>query len=215
MWYVKKFFFFVYCNIDSCFALKKGSCWTFSTMSSIEAAYAKKTGVSIDLSEQQLVDCGKAADGPGNDDGCEGGWMPSAFNYLAKAGVVAEEFVYPYAGVFGKCAIGTKPISSKLRVESCVKIENDETAIKNAVMEYGSLAVAVDADKWYMYGEGIFEADEVGDINHAVNLIGWGPDYWLIRNSWGPTWGEKGCIRVAKTRLGSYETEFTFAVKLA
>lgn len=182
-------------------------------MSAIEAGWAIKYGSKVDLSEQQLVDCGKLDSSTGKvEDGCEGGWMPSAFNFLAKNGGAVEEYLYSYTGVFGRCASG-KP--AKVRVEKCIRITDDEDSIKNAIMEYGSLAIAVDADEWYTYGKGIFHAQNPGDINHAVNLIGWGPDYWTIRNSWGSDWGEEGCIRVAKTPDGTYHSEFTFAVKLA
>lgn len=151
-------------------------------------------------------------------DGCQGGWMPTAFNWLAKNGGTVEESLYPYTAVFGSCVMGK---TKKVAVSGYVTIANDTTSIKNAIMTYGSLAIAVDASQWSYYGKGVFTATKVGGINHAVNLVGWGYDsylkqnYWLIRNSWGTGWGEKGYIRVATTTLGTYYPEYTFAVKLA
>lgn len=150
-------------------------------------------------------------------DGCQGGWMPSAFSWLAKNGGAVEEYLYPYGAVFGSCQTG-KP--TKVSVASYVRIAEDETSIKNAIKQYGSLAIAVDAGQWSYYGKGIFTASSVGSISHAVNLVGWGYDdslgqaYWLIRNSWGPNWGEGGYIRVATTSLGSYFPQYTYAVTI-
>jgi cathepsin L len=189
-----------------------GSCWTFSTMSAIEAGYAKRYGTPVDLAEQQLVDCGKR-DWYTNaiEDGCEGGWMPSAFEYLINNGGAVKEYLYPYAGIFQTC----QNKKGEVGVSDWVQIDQDDNSIKNAILTYGSLAIAVDADEWFSYGSGVFHAKQVGDINHAVNLIGWGADYWLVRNSWGSDWGEKGTIRLAKTTDGTYAKQYTFAVKLA
>lgn len=169
----------------------------------------------MSLSEQQLVDC-TYNDGS---DGCNGGWMPDCFDYLAQNGGSVETYLYPYAGVAGTC-VTNRP--AKVKVQSYVKIKTDETSIKNAIMQYGSLAICVDADQWSYYGSGIFKASRVAAVtNHAVNLVGWGFDtakkqpYWLIRNSWGSTWGENGYIRVATTKSGTYNPKETFAVNLA
>lgn len=145
--------------------------------------------------------------------------MPDCFDFLSQNGGSVETYLYPYAGVSGTCAAG-KP--AKVKVTGYTKIAVDETSIKNAVMKYGSLAICVDADQWSYYGSGIFKASSVASVtNHAVNLVGWGYDstlkqnYWLIRNSWGSTWGEKGYIRVATTAAGTYNKDETFAVQLA
>lgn len=185
-------------------------------MSSLEAGYAMRYGTPVDLSEQQLVDC--ALEWYGQiDDGCEGGWMPTAFDWLAENGGAVEEYLYPYYAVFGTCK---RSNPAKVKVSGWVQINATPDDIKAAIMKYGSLAIAVDANDWGYYGKGVFKADYVGNVNHAVNLVGWGTDptygdYWLVRNSWGPNWGENGYIRLSTSPEGTYDTSCTFAVQLA
>lgn len=187
-------------------------------MNAIEAAYAMRYGSLVDLAEQQLVDCGKRDNSNNPMDGCQGGWMPSAFSWLSKNQGAVEEYMYPYQAVYGGCQSG-KP--TKVSVSGYNPIANDPDSIKSAVMTYGSLAIAVDAGQFGHYGKGIFSASSCGGINHAVNLVGWGhdtslnQDYWLIRNSWGPNWGENGYIRVSTGPLGCYYTQYTYGVTLA
>jgi len=89
------------------------------------------------------------------------------------------------------------------KVNSYVKlIENNATDLLNAVATIGPISVSVDASTWSFYSSGIFNGCSTvnPDINHAVQLVGYGTDagtdYWLVRNSWGSSWGEKGYIRL-------------------
>lgn len=189
-----------------------GSCWTFSSVNSLEVGYAKLKNKTIDLSEQQLLDCVY-----NNDNGCDGGWMSTAFYYLAENNGSVLDADYLYTGVSAKCDI-TK--LGSVKVGNVYQIRSDLKSIKNAIMEFGSLAVAVDADEWSYYGTGVFKARRVGKVNHAVNLVGWGYDddkkaeYWVIRNSWGSDWGENGYIRIATTNKGSLNRRYIYAVDL-
>lgn len=143
--------------------------------------------------------------------------MENAFYYLMDNGGSVDEVSYPYTGVSGQCKTD-QPSTTK--VTESVTIKKDATSLKNAIIEFGSLAICVDANEWSYYGGGIFKARRVGAINHAVNLIGWGYDtvlkenYWLIRNSWGGDWGENGYIRVSTTAKGTFNPKYTSAVRV-
>jgi len=58
------------------------------------------------------------------------------------------------------------------------------------------LSVCVDATNWSSYDSGIFSNCGVWNLNHAVLIIGYTDDYWIVKNTWGTTWGEKGYIRL-------------------
>ena len=81
---------------------------------------------------------------------------------------------------------------------------NDYKATMNALAKVGPLALAVSASEWSMYESGVFSG-ESATVNHAVTLAGYGVDestgekYYLIRNSWGESFGEDGYIRVIRT----------------
>eukprot|EP00906_Rhabdomonas_costata_P030147 RCo042566 len=83
---------------------------------------------------------------------------------------------------------------------------NELDPVMKALLEVGPLAVVVDASTWVPYASGVFDGCNQTNpvLNHVVQLVGYGNDsvygdYWLIRNSWGPLWGEKGYIRIRRT----------------
>merc|ERR1712151_135692 len=76
-----------------------------------------------------------------------------------------------------------------------------ETAVANK----GPQAITVAAEPWQFYGGGIFHGCSSGifsgsgaTLDHGVQLVGYSQDYWIVRNSWGAGWGEKGFIRVSR-----------------
>lgn len=62
------------------------------------------------------------------------------------------------------------------------------------------MAIAVSSERWEDYGKGIFSCRSKDEIDHAALLVGYTPDYWIVKNEWGSDWGEKGYIRVTKSR---------------
>jgi hypothetical protein len=173
-----------------------GSCWAFSTVASMSVNYAKKHRVTPPvLSEQQLVDCSTG------DHGCSGGWPTTAANY-AKKGVMLNS-AYSYQARAGSC----KYVSSKVKakVTSTGYTGTSVSAIKSAVQTYGSLMVALNAKIMQQYNNGIITGYNCPtNVNHAVNIVGWGKyssyEYWIVRNSWGTGWGEKGYFRILTGR---------------
>lgn len=145
------------------------------------------------FSEQQLVDCSKAE---GNL-GCNGGLMDSAFTYV-KDHKIETESAYPYTGRDGKCHAegGIAEIKSFLDVTP-----KDPEALATA-LQNGPVSIAVDAGglAWQFYFGGIMKHFCGTSLDHGVLLVGYGSssgeDYWLVKNSWGGSWGEKGYVRI-------------------
>lgn len=187
-----------------------GSCWTFSTAETVESHLAIMTGKPpLVLSEQELVDCMPNPDQCGGTGGCEGGTQWLGFDYYAKHGITLESD-YPYTGKDGKCQ-EFKPVAN---ISSHVRLPaNNYTALMNAVANIGPIAISAAAEPWQMYESGVFSNSCNADVDHAIQLVGYGTnkgvfgtkDYWLVRNSWGASWGEKGYIRIE--RFGAHKDE--------
>jgi C1A family cysteine protease len=178
-----------------------GSCWAFSAVSTIESSYAILTGKLLDLSEQQLVDCSAAQ---GNE-GCNGGWMDQAFTY-AETEALEGESTYPYIAVDSSCQFD--PSQGLVKVTSFVDVApNNPQQLKNAV-NLGPVSVAIQADQYVFqaYQSGILNDPACGtELDHAVVIVGFGEEqgqqYWIVRNSWGPAWGDNGYIRIANAGI--------------
>ncbi|XP_075895350.1 digestive cysteine proteinase 2 [Nelusetta ayraudi] len=178
-----------------------GSCWAFSTTGAIEGQLYKKTGQLISLSEQNLVDCSK----PYGTYGCSGAWMANAYDYVVGNGLQSTS-TYPYTSVDTQpCYYESSLAVAHIRDYRFIA-KGDEQALADAVATIGPITVAIDANhpSFMFYSSGIFEEPNCNpnNLNHAVVLVGYGTeggqDYWIIKNSWGITWGEGGFMRMAR-----------------
>jgi len=189
-----------------------GSCWAFSTTGSLESAHFRLTGELVSLSEQQLIDCSEKFD----NDGCNGGLMDNAFEYIKSVGGLNTEDSYPYQAKAQKCNFQKEKIGSTC--SGYVDIpKGDEAALKEAVATQGAISVAIDVteDKFMFYKSGVFVDSKCGnnedELNHGVLVVGYGSlnstndatdtttaDFWIVKNSWGIKWGEEGYIRMAR-----------------
>ncbi|GMI48872.1 hypothetical protein TrCOL_g7275 [Triparma columacea] len=187
-----------------------GSCWAFATTATVESHIALETGLLFSLSPQQLVACAPNTDHCGGIGGCMGSIPEVAYDYLIGAGGYAEEWSFPYISYTG-ATNGTCPASEDLQVKAgiggYVKLEENNAAdVMVALATVGPLAVNVDASNWHNYESGVYDGCEYDamDIDHVVVLVGYGTDedtgldYWLVRNSWSPTFGEAGYIRLLR-----------------
>lgn len=188
-----------------------GSCWAHSAVEAIESHWAIATGKLHVLSQQQLTSCTPNPRNCGGTGGCAGAVESLAFDYVRDAGGVAEEWSYPYTSYYGQTGKCQNSSGAIAKVSGYVALpSNDQDALMEALAFHGPVAVSVDATYWSGYAGGIFDGcDYTRNItqNHAVQLVGYGTDpttkqdYWIVRNSWGPRWGENGYMRLLRQRV--------------
>ena len=183
-----------------------GSCYAFSAIANIEGLYYTKFGKNKEFSEQMIVDCDT------EDSGCNGGLMELTFDWIKDNGGIMSMADYPYKGRKQACKSDKSKYDPNVVVTGWEKLGDpdetwspvDEDEIKEYLYAKGPLAIAMNADPLQYYSSGIInynarQCDPDG-MNHAVTLVGYGTyngtPYWLVRNSWGKNWGEKGYFRV-------------------
>lgn len=180
-----------------------GSCWTFSTIGAMESHFALSEGKFGNFSEQQLVDCA----GDYDNHGCSGGLPSYAFNYIRDWNLTFET-LYPYKAVDQKCSytssIGRVTTDGPFNITA-----GNETQMVESLYHAGPVSVAFQVvDGFKNYRSGVYVSDTCGngpmDVNHAVLAVGYGHnqtsdlDFYTIKNSWGPTWGNNGFFDIER-----------------
>jgi C1A family cysteine protease len=179
-----------------------GSCWSFSASGAMEGAWAIRTNDMVSISEQQLVDCSKKY---GNL-GCKGGFMDNAFQYAIENGMCSEES-YPYTSGATQTGGSCQKCKSEVTINACADVPpNNQVALKEAVALVGPISIALDAETklFQSYKSGVITSDSCGTtLDHGVLIVGYGEEdgikYWLVKNSWGATWGDDGYIKIGRS----------------
>tara|TARA_X000001036_G_scaffold437639_1_gene483412 strand:+ start:1191 stop:2147 length:957 start_codon:yes stop_codon:yes gene_type:complete len=174
-----------------------GSCWSFSATGAMEGAWAIAKGELLSLSEQQLMDCSISY----GDMVCNGGLMDNAFEYAIDNGMCTED-EDPYEASRGSCV----DCDTKATFSGCVDVTpNNQLELKEAVAQ-GPVSVAIQADTaaFQFYSGGVITGNACGtNLDHGVLVVGYGEEdgqmYWLVKNSWGDSWGDQGYVKIART----------------
>ena len=176
-------------------------CWAFASVANLEGLYYKKRRKFISLSEQMLIDCDT------NNKGCSGGSTIKAFSWLQINGGIMTEADYPFTGKNGNCKSNrSKYVDLKITGHKRLGSTN-ENEIKEFLYQTGPLAIGLNSTPLNNYRSGVLDKSSTecpANINHAVTLVGYGhdnasnKDYWIIKNSWGASWGENGYFRIKR-----------------
>jgi len=174
-----------------------GSCWAFSTIGSTEGAYQLAGNDLTQFSEQQLVDCAT----PEGNQGCNGGLMDYGFEFIIKNGGSCKEDDYSYTAKDGTCKKSCSAVKSITGYKDVTA--GSEKALKQAVAGAPvSIAIEADQSAFQFYSGGVMDGKCGKQLDHGVLLVGYGTDsgqdYWLVKNSWGKSWGESGYIRLSQ-----------------
>ena len=178
-----------------------GSCWAFSTTGAVEGSMFLAYGQLQSYSEQQLVDCSK----DGNE-GCNGGLMDTAFKYI-ETNPLNTEFLYPYTGVDGYCQYVASKGEGKVKSFKDVSQDTSGSQLKAALAK-GPVSVAIEADQlaFQFYTSGVITSGCGTNLDHGVLAVGYGTEdgqeYFLVKNSWGASWGDEGYVKIAPDQCG-------------
>eukprot|EP00753_Platysulcus_tardus_P022012 PLAT9194.3.p2 GENE.PLAT9194.3~~PLAT9194.3.p2 ORF type:complete len:336 (-),score=94.22 PLAT9194.3:148-1128(-) len=179
-----------------------GSCWAFSTTGSTEGVTEIATGTLTSLSEQQLVDCS----GSYGNQGCNGGLMDNAFKYIIANGICTEAS-YPYTAQDGTCKASSCTKGATLSSYQDITKNNQQAMMTAAARQPVSIAVEADQSGWQFYSGGVFDGTCGTKLDHGVLVVGYGTQgsspYYIVKNSWGSSWGEQGYILLGNHASGS------------
>eukprot|EP00727_Mastigamoeba_balamuthi_P010721 m51a1_g6271 putative cysteine proteinase (441) ;mRNA; r:146218-147801 len=171
--------------------------WAFAAVAALETAWFKANGIGLDLSEQAVRECSHAGD-------CSGGSPVLALQSIGEQGGLPEEVLYPYRpnGDQGECR-NEHRTRATLDMWGMIKPDEGEgMELAEGVVTYGALIASINAGVLQHYTGGIIEPDGncTGDVNHAALIVGYTRDTWVLKNSWGADWGEKGFFRLRRGR---------------
>lgn len=171
------------------------SSWAFSTIDVFESAYYIKYGISMSFSEKQLIDCSEKK------------MFNYAFDYIKNYGLCSK---YSYEYINNNCYKCNSVFFSNSF--NCFNINNNIIDLINAI-QYQPISIIIDASTidFQLYNSGIFDNIKCEiNFNHAVLVVGYNSDYWIIKNSWGTTWGENGYIRIKRNIKSKKSCDISF-----
>ena len=173
-----------------------GSCWSFSTTGAVEGVIAIQTGKLKSLSQQELISCA-------NEQGCNGGSMTNAFDYVIDKGICSEQDV-PYNSASNTFCYNL--CEERTYISSCKTIPSGNQKLMMKYIQFQPLSIAIQSNNpvFKFYKSGVITTADCGDdVNHGALIVGYGTendiDYWLVKNSWGTDWGENGYVKIKRS----------------
>jgi len=192
-----------------------GDCFAFSSATVLEF-WSKKQGFPKSLSAQTIMDCTSGPQKP--DVGCQGGLMEYVFEY-AKHHPITLENEFPYLDQQSVCP--HRQLWSHVNVKDYKVLmisenSNTEKAFEKILHNYGPIGVGINSKNMDNYKGGIFRADMcTKEIDHAVTIVGYTDNAWIIKNSWGKFWGEDGYLYLEKGKNACGIAEYAVYVSNA
>ncbi|KAJ6684824.1 hypothetical protein OIU79_015017 [Salix purpurea] len=175
-----------------------GACWSFSATGAIEAINKIATGSLVSISEQELVDCDRSFNS-----GCEGGLMDYAFKFVINNHGIDTEEDYPYRAQDGTCK-KEKLKRHAVTIDKYVDVppNNEKQLLQAVAAQPVSVGICGSERAFQMYSKGIFTGPCSTSLDHAVLIVGYGSengvDYWIVKNSWGTSWGMSGYMHMQR-----------------
>ena len=185
-----------------------GGCFAIAAVGNLEYWYKKKSGNLLNLSVQEALDCTRPMT-----DGCNGGAMEFVFK-KAMTNPIGPASFDPYKFHNSRCQ--RRFFRPYVRVKHYKSVNYGvERHLEKYINNYGPIPVGVDSQsmQFELYKNGIIREHHCGkDIDHAVLVVGYTPDYWIIKNSWGTSWGEGGFFYLERgTNACGIDTYSSFA----
>ncbi|KAG8050613.1 hypothetical protein GUJ93_ZPchr0009g2250 [Zizania palustris] len=179
------------------------SCWAFAAVATVESQHKIRTGELVSLSEQEVLDCDR------NDQrGCGGGWAKNALEWIKAKGGVMTEAAYPYVTYQQQYCYSSAAARRVGKIVAVRQLAAGSEAALTTAVAVQPVAVMIEAkiNNYNMqhYRGGIYEGPCTKEVNHVVTVVGYGrddvhrTDYWILKNSWGQKWGDKGFMYLRK-----------------
>ena len=172
----------------------------------MEGQWALAGNPLVSLSEQNLMDCsGSIVINGTSNMGCQGGLMANAFQYVINNKGIDTEASYPYQAANGQCHFNPATIGAK--INSYHFVDKDPKQMAAQIAAYGPISIAADASLWQYYYTGVWYFPCGTQLDHGILIVGYGTEtdilgqemsYWIVKNSWGASWGMDGYILIER-----------------